>query len=85
MIKTVEVLYTGEREYVSAHRQALMRVMHKDLAKYKTPAVLAHREDTEYGSRFVFEGADTTASDFYKEYRLSCVPVYQAAKGGAAA
>lgn len=85
MTKSVEVLHTGEREYVSAHRKTLMRVMHQDLAKYKTPAVLAHREDTDHGSRFVFEGKDVTAPDFYKEYRLYPIPVYRGTKGGTAA
>ena len=85
MTKAVEVLYTGDREYVSFHREDLMRVMQNDLAKYNTPTVLSHREDSEGESLFVFEGQDTAASDFYKEYRLRRIPVYQRSKGGAAA
>lgn len=85
MSKPCSVLHTKGMDYVSFDRKALMRIMYHDLAKYKTPVVLSHREDSECESRFVFEGKDTVASDFYKEYRLSRIPVYRRAKGGAAA
>jgi hypothetical protein len=85
MKESVKILHTEDRDYLSFSQETLMRVMHKDLAKYKTPAVLSHREDSEGESLFVFESRDTAASDFYKEYRLRRIPVYQRSKGGAAA
>ena len=85
MTRPCSVLRTGNMDFVSFDRQALMRIMFNDLAKYKTSAVLSHCEETEAVSRFVFEGTDPVASDFYKEYRLSPIPVYRKGKGGAAA
>ena len=85
MTESVKVLHTEDRDYLSFSRKTLMRVMHKDLAKYKTPVVLSHREDSEFESRFVFEGKNTAVSDFYKEYRLYPIPLYRTARGGAAA
>ena len=85
MTESVKILHTEDRDYLSFSQETLIRVMHNDLAKYKMPVVLSHREDSERESRFVFEGKDTAASDFYKEYRLCRIPVYRTARGGAAA
>ena len=79
------VLHTRGRDYVSLRRETLMRVMYKDLAKCKSPVVLTHSEETEQGSVFVYEGADTATSDVYMEYRLHPIEVYRRMKGGAAA
>ena len=79
------VLHTKDRDYISFRRETLMRVMYRDLAKNQIPAVLAHSEETEQGSLFVYEGADTAASDFYREYRLFSTSVYRRRKGGRAA
>ena len=80
-----QVLHTRDRDYVSFRRETLMRVMYKDLAKCKSPVVLTHSEETEQGSVFVYEGADTATSDVYMEYRLHPIPVYRRIKGGTAA
>ncbi len=85
MPKPCSVLHTENMDFVSFDRKALMRIMFNDLAKYKTPAVLSHSEETKSMSRFVFEGTDPVTSDFYMEYRLSPTLVYRRRKGGAAA
>ena len=85
MTRPGNVLHTRDRDYISFRREALMRVMYRDLANDKIPAVLAHSEETEQGGLFVFEGADTANLDFYREYRLYSTSVYRRGKGGAAA
>jgi len=85
MTRPGNVLHTRDRDYISFRRETLMQVMYNDLAKNNIPAVLTHSEETEQGSLFVYEGANTAASDLYKEYRLFSTPVYRRKKGGAAA
>lgn len=70
---------------VSNDRAMLVRKMLDDLDARNMKAVLAHSQEDEDGSEYVFEPSNITTEDFYIGYSIFKVPVYRSEKGGAAA
>lgn len=63
----------------------LMRKMFDDLEALQVKAVLSHSQKNENGSEYLFEAAEVAEDDFCIRYAVTAVPIYRAAKGGAAA
>ena len=70
---------------ISNDRAMLVRKMLDDLDARNMKAVLAHSQEDEDGSEYVFEPSNITTEDFYIGYNIFKVPVYRSEKGGAAA